>query len=356
MARYVKYTLVFFAGIWAVLLGTTLGYGWNLTHAASGNPPTERAAVGSAERPAAEMPDYSEALTEVMRSEREGYWTVAVFGVDSRDGALGKGTHSDMVMICNLDLDTGEIRLVSVYRDTYLRTNREKNAYDKLNQAYFFGGPERAVEVLEDNLDLEIDDYAAFSWKAVVDAVNILGGIDVDITKEEFKVINGFITETVESTGVGSHQLKQAGSNHLDGVQAVAYARLRKMDTDFKRTERQRLVAELALSKARAADFATLSSLARTVLPQLSTSIGMKDVMTLAARMKKFHLTETAGFPFQLKDAYVGKKDCVIPTTLENNVVRLHEFLFDENGYQPSGEVQEISRQIKKKTDRQAGK
>ena len=97
---------------------------------------------------------------------------------------------------------------------------------------------------------LNIDDYVSFSWKAVADAINLLGGIDVEISPEEFKVINGFITETVESTGVGSHHLKKAGVNHLDGVQAVAYARLRKMDTDFMRTKRQRLVAELVLSIA----------------------------------------------------------------------------------------------------------
>lgn len=95
----------------------------------------------------------------------------------------------------------------------------------------------------------KIDDYAAFNWKAVAEAINVLGGIDLEITPAEFKYINGFITETVNSTGIGSTQLKQAGANHLDGVQAVAYSRLRLMDTDFQRTERQRKVIALALEK-----------------------------------------------------------------------------------------------------------
>ena len=91
------------------------------------------------------------------------------------------------------------------------------------------------MEALNRNLDLEIDDYATFNWKAVADAINILGGVDVELSKAEFYYINAYITETVNSTGVGSYQLKSAGPNHLDGIQAVAYARLRKMDTDFAR-------------------------------------------------------------------------------------------------------------------------
>lgn len=110
--------------------------------------------------------------------------------------------------------------------------------YHKINQAYFDGGHKQAVDALERNLDLQIDDYATFNWKAVADAITILGGIDIDISDSEFGYINGFITETVNSTGLGSHQLEHAGTNHLDGVQAVAYARLRLMDTDYNRTAR----------------------------------------------------------------------------------------------------------------------
>ena len=220
--------------------------------------------------PKVQMPQLQNTNISIETQEKmEGYWTVAVFGVDSREGTLGKGTRSDMQMILNVDLGTGEIRIVSVYRDTFLRID-DKERYDKINEAYFRGGPKQAIEALKDNLDLTIDDYASFSWKAVADAINLLGGIDVDISHEEFRVINGFITETVESTGVGSHHLKEEGPNHLDGVQAVAYARLRKMDTDFKRTERQREVVDLALKKAREADAATLSKVAAAVYPPVS--------------------------------------------------------------------------------------
>ena len=155
---------------------------------------------------------------------------------------MTKGTNADVNMICNINRDTGEIRLVSVYRDTYLNVSKE-GTYNKLNYAYAVGGPEQAIETLNRNLDLEINDYMTFNWKAVANAIDILGGVDIELSKAEFYYINSFITETVKATGIGSHQLTHAGMNHLDGVQAVAYGRLRLMDTDFARTERQRTVS-----------------------------------------------------------------------------------------------------------------
>lgn len=138
------------------------------------------------------------------------------------------------------------------------------------------GGPKQAVQMLNENLDVEIDDYVAVTWKSVADAINILGGVDLEVTKSEFRYINAFITETVKSTGIGSYQLKASGMQHLDGVQAVAYCRLRLMDNDFKRTERQQKVLQLVLEKAKHADFATLNNIIETVFPQTAcvSSIG----------------------------------------------------------------------------------
>lgn len=274
-----------------------------------------------------------------------GVWTIAVFGVDSRDGSLEKGALSDVEMLCVIDRKTGEIKLVSVFRDTYLEISPD-GTYHKINEAYFKGGHEQAVEALERNLDLTIDDYATFNWKAVAEAITILGGIDLEISDSEFYYINAFITETVESTGLGSHHLEHAGMNHLDGVQAVAYARLRLMDTDYNRTARQRLVIQLAMDKAKEADFKTLSIVARTVFPQLSTSINLDDVIGMAKNIRKYHIGETGGFPFSRGETHIGKKDCVIPLTLESNVVQLHQILYGTEGYQPSSTVKQISAQI----------
>ncbi|MCD7908127.1 MAG: LCP family protein [Clostridium sp.] len=276
----------------------------------------------------------------------KGYWTVALFGVDSRNNSLGKGNNADVNIICNINQDMGEIKLVSVFRDSYLNID-EEGSYNKINQAYFKGGPDQAVKALNRNLDLEIDDYAVFNWKAVIDAINILGGVDIELSKAEFYYINAFITETVQATGVGSVQLTHAGMNHMDGVQAVAYARLRKMDTDFARTERQRKVIQLAFDKLKKADFAVVNNVMEVVLGQIESSVELNDLIPLAKTVTKFYIGETTGFPQARGDLNMGKKgDCVIPQTLESNVVLLHQFLFGDGSYEPSSMVKKISSKI----------
>ena len=199
---------------------------------------------------------------------------------------------------------------------------------------------------MEHNTDVKVDDYATFNWKAVADTINILGGIDLEITDAEFKYINAFITETVNSTGIGSFQLDHAGMNHLDGVQAVAYARLRLMDTDYQRTARQRKVIGLALDKAKNADYATLLNIVTTVMPQISTSVTPDDLIPFMKGVDKYYISETAGFPFDKATQDVGKLDCVIPVTLESNAIKLHEFLYPDTPYSPSSGLKNISDHI----------
>lgn len=287
-------------------------------------------------------PVFSVEVPEYMK----GHWTFAVFGVDSRDKNVLKGTNSDVIMICDVNQDTGEIKLVSVFRDTYLNLD-DKGTYNKINQAYFVGGPTQAVKALNKNLDLNITDYVTFNWSAVANGINVLGGIDMNISKAEFYYINSFITETVKGTGIGSHQLTHAGENHLDGVQAVAYGRLRLMDTDYARTERQRKVVEAAFKKAIKADLKTLNSLVGAVLPQVSTCIDVNDIFGMIKNVTKYHIGDTMGFPAARGEASIPKKGaCVIPQTLESNVVALHQFLYGEENYVPSKAVKEISAKI----------
>lgn len=304
--------------------------------------------MNQVKRPVIDMEQVENQNLDVVTKEKlKGYWTIAVFGVDARDKTtIEKDTNSDVNIICNINLETGEIKLVSLFRDTYLNISKE-GSYNKFNQAYFVGGPEQAMSALNRNLDLNITDYVTFNWKAVADAINILGGVDVELSKAEFYYINSFITETVKATGIGSTQLSHAGMNHLDGVQAVAYGRLRLMDTDYARTERQRKVIKLAFEKAKTADFETLNRVLGTVFPQISTSLWVDDIYITLKNISKYHLGETMGFPEARGDAKMGKKGaCVIPQTLETNVVKLHQFLFDTDDYAPSETVKSISKRI----------
>ncbi len=289
-------------------------------------------------------------LTEEKREQMEkGFLTVAVFGVDSRDNSLGKGNQSDVIMIANLNRETGEIKLVSVFRDTYMNVS-DKNTYNKINAAYASGGPEAAVKAINKNLDLNISHYATFNWKAVATVINILGGVEIDISKSEFYYINAFITETVKGTGIGSVQLKAPGVHNLDGVQAVAYGRLRLMDSDYARTERQRIILTKAFEKLKKADLTTLNSVVGHVMEMSSTNIKWEELLSLAGGISKYHLSETTGFPAARGEAKIkigsNKLSCVIPQTLESNVISLHNFLFGEENYEPSVKVKEISAKI----------
>ncbi|WP_349666748.1 LCP family protein [Lacrimispora sp.] len=288
----------------------------------------------------------NEVMTADQKKHMTGYRTIAVFGVDSRDGNVSKGTNADVIMLCNINRGTGEIKIVSIFRDTYLNIN-EGNTYNKINAAYANGGAAQALAAINRNLDLDVTEYVTFNWKSVADGINMLDGVDIDISKAEFRYINSFITETVEKTGVPSVHLKSAGLNHLDGVQAVAYARLRKMDTDFARTERQRLVIQKSFEKAKKADLGLLNRILLMEVDQIGSNLTFSDFTELLLDIGKYHIGETGGFPYARGDMTIGKKgDCVIPQTLETNVAQLHKFLFDKDSYEPSDMVKKISAKI----------
>jgi len=279
-----------------------------------------------------------------------GIYTVAVFGLDSREGNTGAGALSDVNILAQINQDTGEIKLVSIYRDTYVQI-LEDDYYHKFNQAYHKGGPEQSLWTLQHNMDITPDDYAAFNWKTVVEGINLLGGIDLEITDKEFAYINGFITETVNSTGIGSVQLTAPGMQHLDGVQAVAYARLRLMDNDFKRTERQRKIISLCLEKAKQTDVGTLIKIAEYILPQINTSIEVDDILPLIKNLDKLDLVASKGWPFENECRKIGSRgSCVVAATLESNVCELHKFLLPEKEYKPSDNVHKCSVHIEELT------
>lgn len=283
------------------------------------------------------------------KADQPDYWTVAIFGVDSRDGNLGKGASADAQILCSINKTNGEVRFLSVYRDTFLMNSVADKRYGKLSNAYLLGGPEANTAVLSTNFDLPVKDYISFSWKAAADAVNLLGGIDITITENEFEYMNAFITETVAASGVPSTQIKGPGPQHLDGVQTVAYCRLRLPDSDMERTNRQRTVLELLLTKAKKTDPLTLIQVIGTVLSQTKASITPEAARDLAKQIGSLHIVKSAGFPFEYTPAKIGSwGSSLIPNTMETNVEQLHRFLYGEEEYHCSDQVKEIEREILK--------
>lgn len=311
--------------------------------------------ITGAVTPAQELPgamaDANPNLDEKTQEVLGDYWTIAIFGIDSRGDSVGKGSNADVQILCSINRKTGDIRLASVYRDTYLMNGApDTDNFGKIGQSYFHAGPAKAVSALNSNLDMKIDDYVTFNWKSVADMINLLGGVDIELSKAEFYYINAFITETVNSTGIPSQHLKEPGVQHLDGVQAVSYMRLRQMDTDFMRTERQRRVISQVFEKVKSTDLETLYQLIDAILPQVHTSMDSTDLLHAVSNINSYNLSQTTAFPFTHTIASVGKSgDCVIPNTLESNVEELHRFFYDEESYLCSGQVREISREIIKR-------
>lgn len=282
----------------------------------------------------------------VLHEKLEGYTNIALFGVDTREGKLEKGTRTDTIMIASINNSTSDIKLVSVYRDTYLDLAAEgKTVYNKANTAYSQGGPKQAIDMLNKNLDLNITDYVTVDFVAITKVVDLLGGIDIEITDEERVHLNNYAIETSKVTGVKTKEIPEPGLVHLDGVQATSYARIRyTAGDDYKRTERQRLIIEKLFEKAKKMDFATLNSILDEVLPLVSTSLSSSEIIKLGTNALNYDLTDQVGFPFTVKaESISGKGACVLPDDLETNVVELHKLLFGIESYAPSSTVKEIS-------------
>lgn len=261
----------------------------------------------------------------------KGYTNIALFGLDNRQVGKYSGGNSDCIMIASINNDTKEVKLISVYRDTFLNTKEE--TYGKINSAYSYGGPKGAVAALNKNLNLDIIDYIAVDFGAVVDAVDLLGGIELELTSQEVQIMNdNYIDEINEVTGHSSSKLSGGGTYQVDGVQALAYCRIRyTAGDDFKRTERQRLVVTKMIEKAKASSITAVGSMINSLVDEISTSFTSADLLKLASDMMDYELADTHGWPFELCTGNYGSKgSLVVPTDLETNVKELHEYLFDE--------------------------
>ena len=284
----------------------------------------------------------------------KGYTNIALFGLGSRTpGSLGAGELSDTIIIASINNETKEVRLMSIYRDTYL--NRADDTYGKCNAAYSKGGPKQAMEMLNTNLDLNIKYYVSIDFTALIKTVDLLGGVEIDVKPEEVDAINGYMYETTEiaekaeddSINPYNSLIEEPGLQTLHGVQATAYCRIRKVgNNDFERTERQRRVIEQIVDKAKTAGLGTINSMIDEVFPLIATNIPKTTLIGMAASMMSYELGESSGFPSVRADARMDGQQVVVPADLVTNVSELHQFLFDEDDYYPSPTVLSINEKI----------
>lgn len=280
--------------------------------------------------------------------ELKEYRNIAVFGVDSRANDLKKNTRSDSIMIVSINKKTKDVKVCSIYRDTYVYI--EGHGYTKINHAYAYGGPELAINTINANFDLNVTDFVTVNFSAVTNIVDLLGGITLDIQKDELKHVNNYTRDVARINGTDYTYLKKAGKQTVDGTQATAYCRVRyTAGGDFTRAARQRTVMSQIFKKCKKASPVTLVKIANKMLPQIYTSLSNTEMISLASGIFSYDLKKQEGFPFDKTTKKIGGVSYVLADTLSSNVSQLHEFLFNQNDYEPSKKVKGYSAEIASK-------
>ncbi|MBR2786965.1 MAG: LCP family protein [Clostridia bacterium] len=286
-------------------------------------------------------------INEGVAEELKGYRNVALFGVDARTDTY-TGTRSDGIIIASINEETNEVKLTSIYRDTMVYI--EGHGYDKITHAYAYGGPELAINTINKNFDLDIREFVAVNFDAVIDIVDAVGGIEINITPEEVTQINNNIDLLARQGGKTCTKVSTAGTHNLNGGQALAYARIRKLaGGDYKRTERMRDVLNAGFKKAKSLSIVELDNLANKLLPRVYTNVKENEIFALLPDIAKYNIVESEGWPYKVEGITLDKWYGV-PVTLESNVKELHEKLFENADYEVSDTVKRYSEEIIQKT------
>ena len=301
--------------------------------------------------------DIKKLLSDEVKKSQEtgamaGYTNIALFGLDSTQQSLDSGNNrTDVMIIASINNKTGDAKLVSLYRDTYLDVG--DGNYQKANAAYAFGGPEQAIKMINKNLDLNITDYVTVGFEGVTDLVDEVGGVEIDVQSDEIEHLNNYQSTMATELGKEYVPVTAPGVQTLNGLQATAYCRIRYTDGgDFKRTERQKEVLSKAFEKLKKSGPVTMIKAANSLSSEVRTSLNPAEIASLALKAMRFNISETNGFPNDQYRAvgYIGDQSCVIPVHLTDNVVWLHQYLFNDSSYQVSSTVQEISDQVSAKS------
>lgn len=282
---------------------------------------------------------------------------LALFGVDGR--ADVEGSRSDTIMIASINFKSGKVVLTSIQRDTLARIPKNStiktDSYTKINAAYSYGGPELSIKTLNENYDLNITDYVTISFQCMIDAVNAVGGINVNIKDDSIlKYTNKYINDYNRLNNTSAKTLTHTGKNHLNGIQALAYSRNRYSDSDFGRTERQREVFGLVFKKMTKLSSLQLAGLITKISPNIKTSMSTTELTTMLQgymQMKNKKIVNEH-VPFDNYYAYVTYEgDSIAPKSLTDNVIQLHQAIYGKKkSYTPSQMVNEINDGLVRKT------
>lgn len=202
---------------------------------------------------------------------------IALFGVDTRDVSSDSG-RSDALMILSVNRTDNQIKLISIARDSYVAV--DGYGMDKITHAYAYGGPELAIRTINQNFNMDIQEFVTVNFAQLANIIDYVGGVYVNVDEDERQVLNDYIPE-LQSLGISAEPVEQAGYQLLTGGQAVAYSRDRYTGSDMDRTERQREVLNSLFDSVSQMDLTKLPGLASVVLSQCTTSLSVDEMLDL---------------------------------------------------------------------------
>ena len=273
---------------------------------------------------------YEEDLAAGIKAD-ENITNIALFGLDPRDGDTQ--SHSDCTIIVSVDNTRGKIKLISLMRDSLI--DLEGYGPEKLNSAYYAGGPSLAIRTINQNFGTDITEYIAVNFEQLVEIVDALDGVEINVqTQEELDELNRVIRDYGIEQGKTFKSVERTGVQTLDGVQALCYGRIRKGNTgdDWARVERQSIVLEAMFEKVQSMDASGLIGLMQKLIPYVTTSLSPTEIAPLIVGAVQ-HGTPTiehTRVPLDGEWDYYGASSEYILYDVDVAADHIHEYIYND--------------------------
>ena len=278
--------------------------------------------------------EWSAAVAAEPNTETEGlsdeWWNVLLLGCDSY--TKNDYQRTDSMIIVSINAAKGQVKLTSLMRDTWIPVPGSKN-HRKLTELCAVGGPELTIRAINESFGMNISDYALISMEGMAEIIDLIGGLDLDVTEEERKALNKGLFDLSPLSGM--EPLEQSGEGvHLNGNQATAFARIRKIDSDYVRTERQRTVLLAIADKIKnGASAGTLLTIVTTLMGYVDTNLSLTEIMTIASVGMKLDLSTVEQYRVPVDGTFDSGTFngvwCIKPN-FEKNTDLLHSFIYGD--------------------------
>ena len=257
---------------------------------------------------------------------------ILLIGLDGTNDKFPK--RSDTMIILTIDKLNKSLKLTSLARDTLVKI--PGRGEEKLTHAYAYGQEELLMQTINENFDLDIKDYAVVNFKSFIDIVDIIGGVDINVNEKEIHHLNDVIKECY---GVNHEDTKNieyitsSGNHNLNGYQALAYARIRKLDTIYKRDERQRLILTNIAHKLSDVSISKYLQIAKSILRHIKVNIAFNKIIDLAFIAHELASYDISQLEFPIseyrEEGRIGEKGTyVVKWDKNKNIELLHQFIY----------------------------